>query len=172
MQTVELTDGVITCRPFTLDDIDDHLAGEDEEQVKWLSHKESTKESVGKWIGENTLYWSQGGPIFCFAIVRTEDKKLLGMVETSTYVESPGSLKDGDANISYGLYPAARGKGYATRAIVLIENFLRERGIKRAVIRVNPQNEASLKVPKRRGYSETGKITTKEGELIIFVKEL
>ncbi|MFY9814537.1 MAG: GNAT family N-acetyltransferase [Dehalococcoidales bacterium] len=82
-------------------------------------------------------------------------------------------IKEGDANISYGLYPAARGKGYAARAVSLMAGFLKAKGLKQAIIRSEPENTGSLKVPKRCGFTRTGQIVTRNGgELMIFAKKL
>lgn len=55
----------------------------------------------------------------------------------------------------------------------LVEEFLREKGIKKSVIRVNLENEKSLRVPERCGYVQTGSVrTTNEGPLVRFVKNL
>lgn len=172
MQNIELTDGVIKLRPFRFEDAEAHLAGEDEEQVKWVSGGKSTLETVQKWIKENQEYWQASGTKFNFAIESNEENKLVGMVEANTDSSSIEGLQDGDANISYSLYPEARGKGYVTHAVALVADFLKEKGLKRAVIRVNPQNEASFNVPKRSGFQEIGAINTKEGKLTIFIKEL
>ncbi|MDO8639032.1 MAG: hypothetical protein Q7R43_05650 [Candidatus Daviesbacteria bacterium] len=52
---VELTDRIIKIRPFTLENAEEHLAGEDEAQVKWLSDGKGTLEGVQKWIQKISL---------------------------------------------------------------------------------------------------------------------
>jgi RimJ/RimL family protein N-acetyltransferase len=171
---IRLSDGIVTIRPFILEDAQAHLAGEDEEQVKWLSGGKSTLESVQKWIEENTGSWRRGGgPLYNFAVEDAETRKLIGMVEASTDTSIAG-IKEGDANISYALYPDARGKGYVTKAVTLLLDFLKSRGIKRAVIRVDLKNTASANVPARLGFTKIeGIIQTEEGHsLSMFIKEL
>lgn len=168
---MNLMDGIITLRPFVLADAKAHLAGEDSEQIKWLSGGKSTLEDVKNWITKNQNYWENDGPIFNFAVV-AEDK-LVGMIEANTDYESLEGVEVGDANISYGLYPPSRGKGYTTKAMNLLVGFLKDKGVKRAVIRVDPGNIDSLKVPERLGFNKTEIITTKDGETLqIFVKNL
>jgi RimJ/RimL family protein N-acetyltransferase len=71
------------------------------------------------------------------------------------------------------LYPEARGKGYMVRAVNLIQVYLKAKGVKRAVIRVNAENINSLRVPIACGFTKTGEVVTKkEGTLIKFVKEI
>lgn len=170
---IRFSDGVVTIRPFTEKDAEDHLTGEDEEQVKWLSGGKSTLGSVKKWIAKNQEYWSHGnGPVYNFAIEDNESGKLLGMVEADASPAIAG-IQEGDANISYGLYPHARGKGYATRALNLLLEFLKSMNVKRAVIRVRPENSDSAKVPPRLNFQQIDSMTTKDGEVFdMFVKNL
>jgi RimJ/RimL family protein N-acetyltransferase len=95
------------------------------------------------------------------------------MVEANFMLDAHDGIDEGDANISYGLYPAARGKGYASRAVNLMVEFLWERGVRRAVIRVAPGNERSLRVPRRTGFTEDRTIVSGDHDtLVIFVKDL
>lgn len=168
----KLSDGVITLRPFTINDAQEHLECEDEEQIKWLSGGKSTLDRVKKWINKNQKLWENGGPVYNFAV---EDKegRLMGMVEANVDYRSFETYEEGDTNVTYGLYPFARRKGYASRAVMLLINFLKNKGLKRAIIRINPENENSQKVPIRCGFVKTGKIRTKKGEdFLIFVKNL
>src|SRR3989338_2694034 len=112
-KNLEFTDGVISLKPFELEDALAHLAGEDEEQQKWLSEGKSSLESVEKWIKKNLEYWKNDGPVFNFAI--WVNGNLVGMVEANTDIKKVEGMKDGQANVSYGIYPQYRGKGYAAR---------------------------------------------------------
>lgn len=95
------------------------------------------------------------------------------MVEANSDDEQLDGVGTGDVNVSYGLYPSARGRGYVGRALRLVEEFLRDRGFQATVIRVALGNDASLAVPRRAGYSEIGSLRTRDGDdLIVFRKEL
>jgi RimJ/RimL family protein N-acetyltransferase len=94
------------------------------------------------------------------------------MVEANIDYEKIEGLQKGDANISYGLYPEARGKGYATRAVNMITEFLRQKGVERVVLRINPDNPNSLKIPVNCGFQSAGEIMTKEGKMLMFSKKL
>jgi RimJ/RimL family protein N-acetyltransferase len=169
---VELKDGVILLRPFTLTNAREHLSKEDEAQVKWLSGGKSTLEGVQNWIKKNQTYWENNEPIFNFAIFDNANK-LIGMIEANSDYKTVEGIEEGDANISYGLYPSARGKGYVTRAVNLLNDFLKSKDIKRGIIRIDPENADSLKVPQRCEFVEDRTITIKNGEkLIIFIKNL
>jgi RimJ/RimL family protein N-acetyltransferase len=170
---VSLTDEVVVLRPFTLADVDAHLTGEDVEQVKWLSGGTSTRESVTAWILRNQKFWADNGPVFNFAVRDARTNDLMGMVEANQDREDIDGLFEGDANISYGLYPKYRGQGYVARALVLFERFLREQGVRRGVIRVEPENLASVAVPRRLGYDERNPIIARDGTtLLMFIKDL
>lgn len=167
-----LTDGIITLRPFTLEDAEEHLLGEDTEQIKWLSGGKGSLEGVKNWITKNLQYWGKNGPIFNFAITNTNDQ-LIGMVEANSDYENIEGIEQGDANISYGLYPQFRGQGNASRAVDLITNFLKTKGFKRGVIRTNRENEPSIKVAIACDFEKENNITLNDGEeLIVFVKKI
>lgn len=168
----QFTDGVITIRPFELTDAAEHLAGEDDEQIKWLSGGKGTLAGIQDWIARAQRFWSDGGPVFTFAIVDASET-VVGMVEANTDRAMIPDLQAGDANISYGLYPFARRQGYATRAVHLAMGFIASRGIQRAVIRVHPDNARSLLVPQRCGFTQERTIVTDSGEpFVVFVKKL
>jgi len=169
----ELRDSVLTLKPFDLKDAEAHLLGEDNEQRKWLNYKPSTLESIQNWIKDNQESWEKGGPIFNFSIRSTENGELVGMIEANIDFKKFEGLKEGDANISYSLYPEARGKGYMGHALKLLEDFLKEKNIKRATIRILPENIKSLKVPISGGYSLIGEVKGKHREVFkLFSKEL
>lgn len=61
------------------------------------------------------------------------------------------------AETSYYLAQAARGKGYATRAVRLLARWAFEQnGIERLELRANPQNDASLGLADRVGFTREG----------------
>lgn len=167
----QLIDGTIILKPFELEDAAAHLAGEDIEQETWLSGGKSTLESVQTWISKNQEYWKNDGPIFNFAVWVNE--KLVGMVEANTDKERVEGMEDGQANISYGIYPEYRGKGYAIKAVNLLLGFIKSKGLEQALIRINPTNIKSLSIPIKCGFKEIGEIKIKEGNVLrLFVKNL
>jgi RimJ/RimL family protein N-acetyltransferase len=54
--------------------------------------------------------------------------------------------------ISYGLHPAWRGRGIATRAVLLAGAHAAAAGAVQAVLRIEPRNTASIAVAQRVGY--------------------
>ena len=145
-----LTDGVILLRPLDLSDVATHLAGEDEELVRWLNGGPGTQVTVEAHIRACMAAWRAGGPTFNFGIRAGVPERLIGTVDA--HLELPG-LDLGQANIAYGLYPEARGRGLASRAVTLLCAYLAaERGVRQAVIRTDPANTASAAVALRTGF--------------------
>ena len=58
--------------------------------------------------------------------------------------------------IGYWLAKSAQGKGYMTKAVLLLEKTAFENGFNRMEIRNEPQNIKSVNVPKRAGYRLDG----------------
>ena len=62
-------------------------------------------------------------------------------------------LEADDSNISYCVHPWARGRGVAGEAVGLVCAVLRRDGIgRRAAIRADPENAASLRVADKAGF--------------------
>jgi RimJ/RimL family protein N-acetyltransferase len=157
-------------KPFVLEDAKTHLENEDPDQQRWISGGASTLESVQNWIKKNQEYWNKGGPVFNFALWINDE--LVGMVEANVDKEQVEGLEEGEANISYAIYPKARGKGYAAKAVNSIVDFLKQKGFKRAVLRINQENMPSLKIPLACGFEEAGEVDTSEGHMLVFKKTL
>lgn len=145
---MELTDGVIRLSPLCLEDVDPHLAGEDAELVRWLSGGISTRQSVEDYIRRCMDQWDAGGPVHAFG-VRAGSDELVGTTEVQ--FDRP-YLQPGTVNISYGLHPAWRGRGIATRAVLLAGAHAAAAGAVQAVLRIEPRNTASIAVARRAGY--------------------
>lgn len=160
----ELSDGVIAIRPLRLEDAAAHLAGEDAETVRWLSGGVSDIAGIRSWIERSTRHWRDGGPTFVFGIWQISPRTLVGMIEANTNHRQLDAVPEDGANISYGLHSQARRRGYMPRALALLENFLRDLGVGVAVIRVDPENDASLRVPGRSGFVFQETITSSQGD--------
>lgn len=69
-------------------------------------------------------------------------------------VNGPGAR---DAvEIGYTVFPAHRGRGYATEAAAALVRNARERGVPRVVASVAPGNEPSLAIVRKLGFVQTG----------------
>ena len=147
----QLRDGVVLLRPLTRSDAPDHLAGEDEELVRWLNGGPGTVETVARHIAAAQEMWMAGGPTLSFAIRSALDDRLAGTIDIQM---QPDHAPQGFANLAYGLYAPYRGRGWASRAVELAVEFLSRRGgTSDVLIRVDPANRASIAVAKRTGFS-------------------
>jgi RimJ/RimL family protein N-acetyltransferase len=164
----ELTDGVVVLRPVELGDVAEHLAGEDEELVRWLNGGPGTRETVEAHVRACMAAWEAGGPTITFGIRAGAPERLVGTVDAHLNL---AGLEPGQANIAYGLYPHARGRGLASRAVELMCTFLAARhGVREAVIRTDPANTASVAVALRTGFHLARR--GGEGELDWYIREL
>lgn len=151
---IEITDGVCTLRPLRQTDAVEHLAGEDTELIRWLSGSPSTLKTVRGYIQRAEAMWSDGGPIFTFGIRATSGNALAGTLDVQ--LDRPYAVQ-GQANLAFGLYPAWRGRGLATRAVLLAVRFLREHTeAQQALIRADPVNTSSCAVARRAGFHSVG----------------
>lgn len=174
MELPELTDDVIVLRPMCPADAGAHLAGEDQELVRWLNDGHaSTRVGVEQWIDRCVDSWSSGSPRSTFGVRDARTGELLGMVEANTAADNLIGIGDGEANLSYGLYPPGRGRGLATRAVELMCAWLGRGGVETAVIRVDPDNDASIGVPVRAGFVERERVAGPDGSAYrVFVRRL
>jgi len=156
---VGLSDGLVTLSPLGPDDVDAHLAGEDEQLVRWLSGGPSTRGSVDTYLRHCEQQWKTGGPLRAFGI-RVSGGTLVGTVDLR--FEGEG-LAGGQVNVAYGLYPAWRGRGLATRAVDVVCGYAAEHGATEAVIKVQPGNPASARVARRAGFAFVARIRERDG---------
>jgi RimJ/RimL family protein N-acetyltransferase len=148
-----ISDGVLTLSPLTRLDATEHLAGEDRELQQWLNGGVSTPETVASYLDVVERRWREGAPIYHFAIRVGPRLHLAGTVDA--YLE--GS-EWADANVAYGVYPAWRGRGIASRAVLLSLSYLgAHTTARRAFIRVHPGNAASAAVARATGFTLTGR---------------
>jgi RimJ/RimL family protein N-acetyltransferase len=153
-----LSDGVVQLTALELGDVEEHVANEDDETVRWLTEgHRSTVESTVAWVERNLVWWRDGGPRRLFAIRDVASGRLAGMIEANLDSASCG-LPPGEVNISYEVYPWVRGRGYAVRALRLTCTFLQERvdSAEVAVLQIHPDNASSLKVPSKAGFADAG----------------
>ena len=148
----ELTDGVVRLRALTRADAPEHLAGEDEELWRWLSGSRATLETVQSAIDYWRAAWRDGARIRNFGVWDDATALLAGNVEAN-FLQS--TLAEGEVNVSYAIWPAFRGRGYATRAVELLCEHLGESSdADVAVVRIDPANVRSLAVARRAGFVE------------------
>ncbi|MFI9359563.1 GNAT family N-acetyltransferase [Kitasatospora sp. NPDC053057] len=175
MRELELSDGVITLSPLRPEDAAAHLAGEDEALVRWLSGSPSTPEGVAAYFRHCGEQWETTGQLRAFGIragaageedvegveaVEGENGVLAGTVDLRF---EHSDLAPGQVNVAYGLYPSWRGRGLATRAVLLASGYAARVGAREAVIRVEPENAASAAVARRAGFRPAGRMRDAHG---------
>ena len=140
-----LTDGVVTLRPPRPGDAQLLIEGRDAEFYRWLG--------PGAEIP---------APVACV----WADDELVGWVD---YDVGRDWLRPGEVNVGYYLFPAARGKGYASRAVELLLLHLdRETEHTVATLLIHPENARSLSLARRLSFEARGQV---EGEPF-FVREV
>lgn len=150
MHEVKLSDGITTLSPLRLDDVEAHLTGEDELLVRWLNGGPGTREGVEEYFQHCWEQWDTAGPLRAFGIRVGADEALAGTIDLRFAGEG---LTPGQVNVAYGLYPSWRGRGLATRAVILASQYAASEGGEEAVIQVEPENPASAAVARRAGFT-------------------
>lgn len=145
------SDGTVTIRPRRVEDVDAHVAGTDEEQVRWLWPEHgaawaamSPDERVAhvRGVFERNVATNETGPKWDFGV--WVDGVLVGHVDCD--LANP-HVPAGEANISYTIWPELRGRGHASAAARLVLRFVADHtGAREAHVLVDPANDASLRV--------------------------
>jgi RimJ/RimL family protein N-acetyltransferase len=86
------------------------------------------------------------------------DDELVGWVDYDRDADHDW-LKPGEVNVGYSLFPAARGKGYASHAVeLLLEHLRRDTEHTVATLLIHPENLRSLAVARRLGFVQKGEV--------------
>jgi RimJ/RimL family protein N-acetyltransferase len=129
------SDGVVTLRPPRPGDAQLLVAGRDEEFFKWLGPGAETP-----------------SPVACIWI----DDELVGWVD---YDLEHDWLGPGEVNVGYYLFPGARGKGYASRAVeLLLRHLSRNTEHTVATLVIRRENVRSLTLAHRLGFVQKGEL--------------
>ena len=131
------TDDVVTLRAPGPGDVELLGAGRDEEFFKWFGPGATGPRPVAcVWVGDELAGWVD-------------------------YDLDPDHdwLRRGEVNVGYYLFPAARGKGYASRAIeLLLEHLRRDTEHTVATLLIHPENVRSLALARRLGFVQKGEV--------------
>lgn len=126
-----LTDGVVTLRPSTPDDVPLIIAGRDA--------------AFRRFIGEGSAI---PDPEFCILV----DGSVVGWVDDDRD-DDRWWLAPGEVNIGYHVFPAHRGRRYAIRAVHLMLAHLRDdTDHEVATLLIHPDNAASIAIAERNGF--------------------
>jgi RimJ/RimL family protein N-acetyltransferase len=131
------TDGVVTLRPPEAADSERIVAERDEEAFRWFG--------------------PGGGNPAPFACIWVEDE-LVGWVDFDRD-DDHDWLAPGEVNVGYSLFPAARGQGYASRAVeLLLQHLARDTDHTTATLLIHPENTPSLALARRLGFVQHGEV--------------
>ncbi len=144
-----LTDGVVQLDSFSDADIDAAWAGEDDQFVRRSCLPGPfTRRDIAQRIGDAQRQWGIGGPRHSFAVREAGTRHLVGGCVLET---GPGGREIGE--LSYWVFPPYQRRGYATRSAELVCRFaFDDLGMARVDVRIEPTNEASLRVAIRAGF--------------------
>jgi RimJ/RimL family protein N-acetyltransferase/8-oxo-dGTP pyrophosphatase MutT (NUDIX family) len=150
-----LTDGEVTLRPWRDEDVTDAVAGHDEVIAHWFGWPADgvTPERMQQAIRDWRASFADDRSVVGFAI---DDRgTLAGSVDIRRRDTGVGEL-------SWALYAGQRGRGVATRAVRLLADWALTDpghgglGYSRIEAKVEPGNEASLRVATRAGLRREG----------------
>lgn len=135
------SDGIVTLRPPGPGDAELLVSGRDEQFFRWIGAGADVPRPVGcVWV----------------------DDQLVGWVD---YDLDHRWLKPGQVNVGYYLFPQARGKGYASRAVqLLLFHLRRDTDHTVATVLIHPENDRSLALARRLGFDFTGEV---DGNLLL-----
>lgn len=147
---VLISDGVIGLRPIQVGDARTHLAAEDAASARWRGGAAETLERVVEHFRECEQEWAVDGPGKTFAVVDLASATVIGTLDIHT---ERAYLAARQADVGYGIYPAWRRRGMAARAVVLACRYIAGRDLAdEAVLRIDPDNTASVSVAHRVGF--------------------
>ena len=100
-----------------------------------------------RWLGPGA---DDPRPTACIVV----NREIVGWID---FDSERDWLPLGAVNIGYSLFAPERGKGYATRAMMLLlEHLATQRDVDTATVLIDPGNVRSLAVAERAGFTELG----------------
>ncbi|MFJ7068669.1 GNAT family N-acetyltransferase [Streptomyces sp. NPDC101115] len=107
--------------------------------------------------------WRAHGPARTFGI---RAGRLVGAVQLRPAAAEPADLAGHDVDLGFVLEPEARGRGFATRAVLLACGHARAEGARRAVIVTTAGHATASAVARRAGFAHRGQISHADGTLL------
>jgi RimJ/RimL family protein N-acetyltransferase/enamine deaminase RidA (YjgF/YER057c/UK114 family) len=151
-----LDDGVIELAPLSMADIETIAAWDsDPDTQRWFDWPQvrsdgyDALESAKRTVEEKRKGWELGAEAV-FAVRRAGEPRSIGWCDLHF---SDG----GRAEVAYGILPAHRGRGVASRAVALIASWaFSQLGVARVELKAGTQNLASRAVARRAGFTPEG----------------
>ncbi|WP_127480637.1 NUDIX hydrolase [Nocardioides pantholopis] len=148
-----LTDGTVTLRAWRETDVEEAIAGHDDVVLRWLGVREGpTAEQHTAAVRIWNERFATQHPI---GYVIEHDGRLIGGCQVRVVDDTTGEL-------SWVLYAGNRGRGFATRAVRVLADWAMTAvgqgglGLSRVEARIEPGNEAALRVATRAGLLREG----------------
>jgi RimJ/RimL family protein N-acetyltransferase len=147
-----LTDGVVTLRPWTLDDVPALIVGIDGDPeissfLELIPQPYRTNEGRA-WVELATAMWrDQSGSPFAVVV----DDAVVGGAGISWI-----DREHGVGDIGYWIRSDARGRGHTTRAVRVLSHWAFGCGCQRLQVRADTENVASQRVAERAGFQKEG----------------
>lgn len=154
--STSLTDGVVTLRPFQMDDAQELFVAvrESLEDVKpWMgwAHDEYSMEEAHSFIAITRARWEED-TLFAFAMTDAKTGGVLGGVSLS-HLHPVYHL----CNVGYWVRTSRQGEGIAGRAVKLAARFgFEQAGLVRAEIVIAVGNQNSIRVAEKLGAHYEG----------------
>jgi RimJ/RimL family protein N-acetyltransferase len=149
-----LSDGIVSLRPWTLDDVPAVAAAcDDAEIARWIHALPSPyrESDAREYVLSTEAAWADKLGAF-FAVVDSASGDVIGSIAVHV-------LDHELANVEVGYWTAApaRGRGLTTRALRLLSRWaLHEAGAERVQLRADVLNTASLRVAEKAGFTREG----------------
>ena len=147
---MELREGDLLLRPFRDEDAPAIAAAcDDRDTARFIPGMPSPySDDDARVYVELCKRWWAAGERCARAIVEAETGELLGSIDVRLGEEG---------SIGYWIAPGARGRGVATRALVLLSRWaLAEGGVRRLELTTHPENGASQRVAEKAGFRRVG----------------
>ncbi len=143
-------------RPLVAADAPAHCRGEDGLTVRWLTGGYGDLAGTVAYFERLARNAAAGTGKRGFGVWRSG--RLCGYVDFDPDVEA---LEPGEVNLAYAVHPWARGQGVAVEAVRLVCEVLRRQRVgRRAAIRVEPENTASVRVAEKAGFTHARTIVS------------
>jgi len=148
-----LSDGVVTLRPWTLDDVAAIARACNEPEIaRWIHQMPSPygEREAREYVKATQAAWREGAGGF-FAFVDAASGEPVGSIAIHVQDAAFGNLE-----VGYWAAAEARGRGFTTRALRLISRWAIEAGAERVQLRADVHNTASLRVAEKAGFTREG----------------
>jgi RimJ/RimL family protein N-acetyltransferase len=145
-----LTDGVVVVRPRQIADLGAiTAAGRDPETLRWLDDPPMDAEARRTSMSRVEDAWRSGraAPL---TIADAATDRAVGTINVRFRT-------DDVASVAYSVFPSRRGRGIASRAVLLVADWaFRDLGVIRLLLEADAANAASIRVAEKCQFHRTG----------------